>query len=82
MYKKRINDWQLHKNCKASQKEEILRYIETNRTLGINLGEPMVNGRTIKMHLIQRHCKEKRKARSPSPNVSLPYEMLHRAGLT
>jgi hypothetical protein len=67
MYKKRINDWQLHKNCKASQKEEILRYIETNRKLGINLGEPMVNGR---------------KARSPSPNVSLPYEMLHRAGLT
>jgi hypothetical protein len=71
MYKKRINDWQLHKYRKASEKEEISRIIETNKRLGVDLGEPMVNGRTVKMHLIERHRKEKRKASSPSPSVSL-----------
>src|ERR1700722_7145531 len=71
MYKKRINDWQLHKNRKASEKEEISRIIEANQKLGVDLGEPMVNGRMVKMHLIERHRKEKRKARSPSPTVSL-----------
>jgi hypothetical protein len=29
----------------------------------------MVNGRKVKMHIIDRHRKEKRKARSPSPSV-------------
>ena len=71
MYKKRINDWQLHKYRKASEKEEISRIIEMNKKLGVDLGEPMVNGRTVKMHLIERHRKEKRKASSPSPSVSL-----------
>jgi hypothetical protein len=69
MYKKRINDWQLHKNCKALEKEEILRCVETNRKLGVDLGEPMVNGRMVKLQVIERHRKEKRKARSPSPSV-------------
>jgi hypothetical protein len=71
MYKKRINDWQLRKNRKASEKEEISRIIEANRKLGVDLGEPMVNGRMVKMHLIERHRKEKRKAGSLSPTVSL-----------
>ena len=43
-----------------------------NQKLGVDLGEPIVNGRMVKMHLIERHRKEKRKARSPSPHVSLP----------
>lgn len=71
MYKKRINDWQLHKNRKASEKEEISRIMEANQKLGVDLGEPMVNGCMVKMHLIERHRKEKRKAGSPSPTVSL-----------
>ena len=71
MYKKRINDWQLHKNRKASEKEEISRIMEANQKLGVDLGEPMVNGRMVKMHLIERHRKEKRKAGSPSRTVSL-----------
>jgi hypothetical protein len=64
MYKKRINDWQLHKNRKASEKEEISRIIEANQKLGVDVGEPMVNGRMVKMHIIERHRKEKRKAGS------------------
>lgn len=71
MYKKRINDWQLHKYRKASEKEEISRIIEMNKKLGVDLGEPMVNGRTVKMDLIERHRKEKQKASFPSPSVSL-----------
>ena len=71
MYKKRIKDWKLNKNCKASEKEEILRRVEANRELGVDLGDPMLNGRTVKMRVIERHRKEKRKARSPSPDVSL-----------
>ena len=72
MYKKRIKDWQLYKYRKASEKEEILRIIERNKKLGVDLGEPLVNGRTVKMHLIERHRKEERKASSPSHNVNLP----------
>src|SRR2546423_15473001 len=68
MYKKRINDWHLYKYCKASQKEEILKGIETNRELGPDLGEPIVNGRKVKMHIIERYRKEKRRARSPEPS--------------
>jgi hypothetical protein len=68
MYKKRINDWQLHKYRKASEKEEISRIIERNEKLGVDIGEPVVNGRAVKMHLIERHRKEKRKA---SPSASL-----------
>jgi tetratricopeptide (TPR) repeat protein len=71
MYKKRINDWQLHKNRKASEKEEISRIIEANQKLGVDLGEPMVNGRMVKMHLIERHRRENRKARLPSPTAAL-----------
>jgi hypothetical protein len=69
MYKKRIHDWQLHKNFKAWEKEEILRCVDKNGKLGLDLGMPMVNGRTVKMHIIERHRKEKRKARSRSPSV-------------
>ena len=69
MYKKRIDDWQLRKNCTASEKEEILRCVEMNRELGVDLGEPIVNGRTVKMHIIERHRKEKRRTRSPGPIV-------------
>jgi hypothetical protein len=71
MYKKRIKDWQLHKNRKALEKEEISRIMEANQKLGVDLGEPMVNGRIVKVHLIERHRREKRKAGSPSPTVSL-----------
>jgi ribosomal protein L21 len=71
MYKKRINDWQLHKYRKASEKEEISRMIEVGKRLGVDLGEPMVNGRTVETHLIERHRKEKRKASSSNPSVSL-----------
>ena len=71
MYKKRINDWKLHKYRKASEKEEISRITEMNKRLGVDLGEPMVNGRTVGAHLIERHRKEKRKASSSNPNVSL-----------
>lgn len=70
MYKKRINDWQLRKNCKALEKEEILRSIETNRELGVDLGEPIINGQTVKMHIIERHHREKRKVRSPGPSMA------------
>src|SRR5450432_1953060 len=86
MYKKRINDWELHKNCKASAKEEILRSIEANRELGVNLGEPIVNGRTVKMHIIERHRKEKRRARSPgsvvTDGLSTKRACLQRAGFS
>jgi hypothetical protein len=69
MCKKRINDWKLHKNCKVSDKEEILRCVEKSREMGFDLGEPMVNGRAIKMHVIERHRKEKRRAKHSSPSV-------------
>ena len=72
MYKKRISDWKLHKNCKAPEKAEILRHVEIYRELGVDIGDPILNGRIVKMHVLERHRKEKRKARSPSPDVSRP----------
>lgn len=68
MYKKRICDWQLHKNCKASEKKEILQCIETNRKLGADIGEPTVDGRTIKWHVLERYRKAKQRPSCPSPN--------------
>ena len=86
MYKKRIDDWQLRKNCKALEKEEILKRIETNRELGVDLGEPIINGRTVKMHILERHQKEKRKVRSPGPSMagarSTKRACLQRAGFS
>ena len=72
MYKKRIKDWKLGKNFKALEKEEILRLVEANKQSGIDLGDPMLNGRTVKMHVIERHRNEKRKVKPPSTNVNLP----------
>jgi hypothetical protein len=62
MYKKRIHKWQLRKNCKTAEKEAILRCMDTQENLGVDLGRPMLNGKPVKMHLIDRHRKEKRKA--------------------
>jgi len=81
MYKKRIDDWQLRKNCKALEKEEILKCIETNRELGFDLGEPIINGRTVKMHIIERHQKEKRKV-SMAGARSTKRACLQRAGFS
>lgn len=61
MYKKRISKWQLHKNCKAAEKEAVLQCIDTQKNLGVDLGQPLINGKPVEMHLIDRHRKGKRK---------------------
>ena len=62
MYKKRISKWQLQKNCKVAEKDAILQCIEIQRNLGVDLGQPMLNGKPVKMHVIHRYQKSKRKA--------------------
>jgi hypothetical protein len=61
MYKKRISKWELHKNCKTAEKEAILRCMDTHEDLGIDLGQPMLNGKPVRMHVLHRHRKEKQK---------------------
>src|SRR2546430_5198882 len=61
MYKKRISKWGLHKNCKAAEKEAILRCMDTQEDLNVDLGQPMLNGKPVRMHVLHRHRKEKRK---------------------
>jgi tetratricopeptide (TPR) repeat protein len=60
MYKTRICKWKLPKNCKATEKEEIARCMEAQQKVGVDLGQPMVNGKIVNKHLIERHCKERR----------------------
>lgn len=67
MYKKRITKWQLRKNCKTAEKEAILQCMDTQKTLGVDLGQPMLRGKPVRMHLIDRHRKEKRKADDLAP---------------
>jgi hypothetical protein len=62
MYKKRINDWQLFKNQKAAEKEQIVQHLEVHRKLGVDLGQPMLRGREVKEHKIARYVRGKRKA--------------------
>jgi hypothetical protein len=62
MYKKRINDWQLFKNQKAAEKEQIVQHLEAHRKLGVDLGQPMIRGQEVKEHKITRHLRGKRKA--------------------
>src|SRR5436305_8891254 len=61
MYKKRISKWDLHKNCKTAKKEAILQCMDTHEDLGVDLGQPMLNGKPVRMHVLHRHRKEKRK---------------------
>ena len=62
MYKKRIHDWQLFKNQKAAEKEEIAQHLEALKKLGVDLGLPMIRGQEVKEHKIDRYVREKRKA--------------------
>ena len=61
MYKKRINEWQLFKNHKSAEKEEIVQHQEAQRQLGIDLGQPMIRGQRVNEHKIARHLRGKRK---------------------
>jgi hypothetical protein len=61
MYKTRIRQWQLLKNQKAAEKEQIVQHLEAQKKLYIDLGQPHVRGREVKEHKIARHSKEKRK---------------------
>lgn len=71
MYKTRIREWQLFKNQKAAEKEQIVQHLEAQKKLCIDLGQPLVRGQEIKEHKIARHLREKRKATclasEPSP---------------
>jgi hypothetical protein len=62
MYKIRIRDWQLLKSQKPAEKEQIVQHLETQRKLGINLGQPLVRGQEVKVHKIARHLREKKKS--------------------
>jgi hypothetical protein len=62
MYKTRIRDWQLLKSQKAAEKEQVVQHLETQRKLGINLGQPLVRGQEVKVHKIARHLREKKKS--------------------
>jgi hypothetical protein len=64
MYKTRFNEWQIFKNHKAVEKEEVARHLEVHRKLGVDLGQPMIRGQEVKAHRIARYLREKRKADS------------------
>jgi tetratricopeptide (TPR) repeat protein len=61
MFKKRIDEWQLHKNVKAVEKEAILRSMKQHEKLGVDLGQPMLKGKVLELHRLERYRKEKRK---------------------
>ena len=61
MFKKRIDEWQLHKNAKAAEKEAILRSMKQHEKLGVDLGQPMLKGKVLELHRLERYRKEKRK---------------------
>jgi tetratricopeptide (TPR) repeat protein len=61
MFKKRIDEWQLHKNVKAAEKEAILRSMKQHEKLGVDLGQPMLKGKVLELHRLERYRKEKRK---------------------
>ena len=71
MYNKRISDWQLFKNQKASEKEQVARQLEAHKKLGVDLGAPMIRGRQIEEHKIARHLKEKRNINVKPPEWAL-----------
>ena len=73
MYNSRIKTWQLFKNQKAVEKEQVSRHLEAHKKLGIDLGAPMIRSREIEEHKITRHLKQKRK-RSLLPPDSTPLE--------
>lgn len=61
MFNKRIDEWQLHKNVKAAEKEAILRRMKQHEKLGVDLGQPMLKGKILEPHRLERYRKEKRK---------------------
>ena len=67
MFKKRIDEWQLHKNAKAAEKEAILRSMKQHEKLGVDLGQPMLKGKVLELHRLERYRKEKRKFDYPTP---------------
>ncbi len=58
MYKKRITRWQLFKNYKSSEKEQIARSLEVNGHSGLEQ-HLTVRGAPVKMHRIDRHRRER-----------------------
>jgi tetratricopeptide (TPR) repeat protein len=54
MYKTRINDWDLHKNLKKTEKVALVRKLKENRG-----SDPLVfKGRSVEMHKLVRFCKD------------------------
>jgi hypothetical protein len=57
MFKKRVIDWNLNKNYKATERKTIARVVEQYRKHGDPIPPIMLRGQPVKMHRIQRHCK-------------------------
>jgi hypothetical protein len=62
MYKTRFAKWGWRKNLKKAEKEAISQCMDAHENLGVDLGQPMLNGRPVRIPLIDRQRKEKRKA--------------------
>ena len=59
MYKKRITKWQLFKNYKAAEKEQIVRSLEDNGHFDLEHHQLTIRGLPIKMHRIDRYRRER-----------------------
>lgn len=57
MFKKRIVDWKLNKNYKATERKAVARVIEQYKNRGDPIPSILIRGQLVKMHRIQRHCK-------------------------
>jgi hypothetical protein len=52
MYKNRFTEWGLLKNLERAGKEAILQRMDAHENLSVDLGQPMLNGRLVRKHLI------------------------------
>ena len=57
MCNQRINDWNIHKNYKASEKDEAARLLQNDRADGRESHIITIKGRPALHHRVQRHCK-------------------------
>ena len=57
MCNQRINTWNIHKNYKASEKEEAARILRSYKDNGRRTPVIMIKGRPAQHHRIERHCK-------------------------
>ena len=55
MFKKWIKDWNLFKNFKESEKEEIIRRLQEDEDEIVDHANMLIEGRPVQLHKIRRY---------------------------